>query len=201
MQPALCRRHDGRRHDGRWEDGGPPCVANVAAFPVLKVRVDRAGGGSFTPPEGLSSFERYRVEEAVNANTPRSFRLSMRRMIWTINGRIFEMEGVAEDEIVRLNTLEVWEFVNQDDFMNMIHPMHIHNVQFQVIEREVLPELSDEWETVRGGYLDEGWKDTILLMPGERVKLLVKFEDYTGLSVEYTSGEATEIDEGLQYIY
>jgi hypothetical protein len=26
-------------------------------------------------------------------------------------------------------------------------------------------------------------------------------EDYTGLSVEYTTGETPEIDEGIQYIY
>lgn len=26
-----------------------------------------------------------------------------------------------------------------------------------------------------------GWKDTVLVMPGERVKLLLKFEDYPGM--------------------
>jgi FtsP/CotA-like multicopper oxidase with cupredoxin domain len=31
------------------------------------------------------------------------------------------------------------------------------------------------------GYIDEGWRDTVLVMPGEQVKLLLKFEDYTGL--------------------
>lgn len=37
------------------------------------------------------------------------------------------------------------------------------------------------WESVRHGYVDEGWKDTVLLMPGERVKALLKFEHYPGL--------------------
>jgi len=63
----------------------------------------------------------------------------------------------------------------------MIHPMHVHNVQFQVIEREVVTDLEGAWETVRDGYVDEGWKDTVLLMPGERAKILLKFEDYEGL--------------------
>lgn len=31
--------------------------------------------------------------------------------------------------------------------------------------------------------VDEGWRDTVLLMPGERVKVLLKFENYTGLYV------------------
>ena len=65
--------------------------------------------------------------------------------------------------------------------MVMAHPMHVHNVQFQVIERQVLPQLRDTWEEVRAGYVDEGWKDTVLVMPGERVKLLLKFEEYEGL--------------------
>ncbi len=29
--------------------------------------------------------------------------------------------------------------------------------------------------------MDEGWKDTVLLMPGERVRVQVQFQDYTGL--------------------
>ena len=31
------------------------------------------------------------------------------------------------------------------------------------------------------GYLDEGWKDTVLVMPGERVRLMMRFADYDGL--------------------
>jgi FtsP/CotA-like multicopper oxidase with cupredoxin domain len=105
----------------------------------------------------------------------------MRQMNWLINGRTWEMEGVARDEVVRLGDTEVWEFVNQDENMSMIHPMHVHEVQFQVLEREVLPEMQSIYDTVRHGYVDDGWKDTVLLMPGERVKLLVKFDHYDGL--------------------
>jgi hypothetical protein len=35
------------------------------------------------------------------------------------------------------------------------------------------------WNSVKQGYVDSGWKDTMLLMPGERVRILLKFEDYT----------------------
>ncbi len=62
----------------------------------------------------------------------------------------------------------------------MVHPIHIHGVQFQVLERRILPQFLSAWETVRLGYVDDGWKDTVMLMPGERVKLLLKFEDYAG---------------------
>lgn len=29
--------------------------------------------------------------------------------------------------------------------------------------------------------VDQGWKDTVLVMPGDRVKLLMRFADYPGL--------------------
>mgnify|MGYP003597463011 FL=1 len=62
----------------------------------------------------------------------------------------------------------------------MLHPFHIHGLQFQVLSREVLPELREGWESVSAGYVDEGWKDTVLLMPGERVRLLLRFAEHTG---------------------
>jgi hypothetical protein len=49
--------------------------------------------------------------------------------------------------------------------MSVSHPMQVHHVQFQVIERPVPAGLADPWETVRDGYVDEGWTDTVLLMP------------------------------------
>ena len=65
----------------------------------------------------------------------------------------------------------------------MPHPMHIHGLQFRVVSR-IPPANSTQranWETVKDGYVDEGWKDTVLVMPGERVQVEVEFKDYTGL--------------------
>ena len=156
--------------------------ANGALFPVLIVRIERAEPETLKLPARLSSFERYHLEDAGNGPQPRSFGMSMRNMQWLLNGRVFEMEGVAENEIVRLGSLEAWEFVNEQnpnemmERMGMAHPMHIHGVQFQVVQRDLLaPELKAGFESVREGYVDEGWKDTVVVMPGERVRLLVKF--------------------------
>jgi FtsP/CotA-like multicopper oxidase with cupredoxin domain len=49
------------------------------------------------------------------------------------------------------------------------------------MERQVQSAYTDAWETLSAGYIDEGWRDTVLVMPGEQVKILLKFEDYTGL--------------------
>jgi FtsP/CotA-like multicopper oxidase with cupredoxin domain len=161
-------------------------LPNGASFRVMRFRVAQRSRRGPTLPTTLSTVDRYRLEDAVNGDNPRSIGLSLREMQWLLNGRKFEMDEVADDEIVRLNTLEAWEFVNElnpneeMERMGMVHPMHIHGVQFQVIERQVLPELAMGWDSVREGYVDEGWKDTVLVMPGERVKVLLRFQDYAG---------------------
>ena len=84
--------------------------------------------------------------------------------------------GVPADEIVQLGSKEIWEFNNigggMMHMMNLPHPIHLHGKQFRIIERSGV---------MHEGYVDEGWKDTALLMPGERIRILVDFDDYPGL--------------------
>jgi FtsP/CotA-like multicopper oxidase with cupredoxin domain len=157
--------------------GGAQVLPNGAGFPILKVRVNRKEKAELSLPQRLSHIERYNAKDAVNLAYPRTFHLFVRDMIWTINGRTFQMEEVAEDEVVQLGSLEVWEFSNEGSGMgmrgiSMPHPIHLHGKQFQVLDRSGV---------LHNGYLDDGWKDTVLLMPGERIRILVKFEDYSGL--------------------
>jgi len=158
--------------------GSAAVLTNGAGFPIFRVRVNRSEAAEMVLPQRLSTIRRFKASEAVNSGHPRRFHLVMRHMNWTINGRTFRMEAVANDEKVRMNTLEQWEFINEGGsmgmmgMMNMPHPIHLHGKQFQVVERRGV---------THAGYVDEGWKDTILLMPGERIKLLVRFEDYPGL--------------------
>jgi FtsP/CotA-like multicopper oxidase with cupredoxin domain len=168
----------GRGMMGGGMMGGGQSLPNGAGFPIFRVNVKRKDKTTLSLPERLSTFERYRAADAVNLKHPRTFGLFMRHMNWTINGRTFRMEEVATDEKVRMNTLEVWEFINEGGgmgmmgMMNMPHPIHLHGKQFQVLERRGV---------MNEGYMDEGWKDTVLLMPGERIKILVGFDDYPGL--------------------
>ena len=117
------------------------------------------------------------------AVTPdRRFVLDHRMMQWTINGRSFEMEAVAPDEVLRLGAAEVWEWDNSVSAMMMVpHAMHVHLVRFKVLERSIAPRQAAAYATVSEGLLDEGWKDTVLVMPGERVKVGLRFEPYAGL--------------------
>ncbi len=167
-------------------NGGNQTLPNGAPFRVMQVRVANSASEPSSLPARLSSITRFRVEDAVNRATPRSLAVTMGMvsggMRWLLNGRVYQEQEVAANEVVQLNTTEVWELVNNSGMMgmSMVHPLHIHGLQFQVLERQIAEQFSAGYETVRYGYVDEGWKDTVMVMPGERVKVLLRFEDFTG---------------------
>ena len=145
--------------------------------PIARFRVTSGAARKSVLPQRLSTFPALRLEDAVNRNRPRTIQLSMQRGQAMLNGRAFgRMDEVADDEKVKLGTTEVWEFANDASFgMRMAHPMHVHNLQFRVIER------SGPGHALSAGFTDEGLKDVVLVLPGQRVKMLMKFEDYTGI--------------------
>ena len=59
--------------------------------------------------------------------------------------------------------------------------VHVHNLQFRVIERLPGRGLASVYDTMRAGLVDEGWKDVVIVMPGERVRVLMRFTDHAGL--------------------
>ena len=165
---------------------GREALPDGAPFPVLALDVRGGGAAQATqPPRRLSQLPAAQASIAVNAHRPKVFDLSMGMMTWGINGRAFEMLETSAEETVKLGTHEVWEFRNEGrrSMMGMVmaHSMHIHGLQFRVLGREVSNRFTQAYETVRAGLVDDGWKDTVLVMPGERVRVLVGFEDYPGL--------------------
>jgi FtsP/CotA-like multicopper oxidase with cupredoxin domain len=148
-------------------------LPNGADISLLKVKVTKTMTIRRSLPQKLSDVGVIHEREADNYNRPRQFYLNLGHMQWAINGRVFQMQGVADEEIVRLGTKEIWEFINNGGgMMSMPHPIHLHGKQFRVVKRQGVRHQ---------GYVDDGWKDTVLLMPGERVRILVDFEDYPGL--------------------
>jgi FtsP/CotA-like multicopper oxidase with cupredoxin domain len=88
--------------------------------------------------------------------------------------------GVAQlwDEPVHQNpalgSTEVWELWN---WSADAHPIHVHLVKFEVINREVIGGATrqpEPWET--------GWKDTVIAYPGEVTRIRARF-DIEGLYV------------------
>jgi FtsP/CotA-like multicopper oxidase with cupredoxin domain len=65
--------------------------------------------------------------------------------------------------------------------MDMAHPIHLHGQQFQIFKRDTSAVNAANYETVKHGFIDSGWKDTVLVMPGETVDIIKPFQDYKGL--------------------
>ena len=68
-----------------------------------------------------------------------------------------------------LNAIEVWEIFN---FTEDAHPIHIHETQFQVVDRQPMgpghPRRPEPWET--------GFKDTVIAYPDEITRVKAKFD-------------------------
>jgi len=83
------------------------------------------------------------------------------KMEFLINGVAFDMNRV--DVVSKVGDVERWEVVNQSD---MDHPFHVHGTQFQVVEHELSGKVT------KPAYLS--WKDTVNVVQGETVRLLLR---------------------------
>jgi FtsP/CotA-like multicopper oxidase with cupredoxin domain len=80
-----------------------------------------------------------------------------------INGQSFDHDRI--DFSVPLGAAETWVFENKTQ---MLHPMHIHDVQFRILSRNGAPPAARE----------AGLKDVVLTQPGEKVELRLAFADF-----------------------
>ena len=87
-----------------------------------------------------------------------------------INGKTMDMARI--DEVVRLGDIEIWEVSNRG---GQPHPFHVHLVQFQILDRNGRPPPAAE----------RGWKDTVLVPPGDLVRIIMRFERYADPQVPY----------------
>jgi blue copper oxidase len=170
--------------------GGMMSVSTLPSgsdYPVLKIHVAKKEQGHNTLPEVLTPITALQVKHAENAANPRTIALSMQHMSALLNGRSYKMNDVQPDEIIPVNSLQLIEFDNGFDggmhgmMMDLPHPMHLHGEQFQIVKREVNLRFNDSHATVASGFIQSGWKDTVLVMPGEKVTLLKPFNDFKGL--------------------
>ncbi len=158
---------------------------NSEAFNLLALHCESNLEDRAPLPGALT--EIYRLPESAASNT-RTFRLNMGNGMrsgadrgpgdgprngtgggagggnYAINGRAMDMNYI--NERVPLNTTEIWEVSNNSP---MMHPFHIHNGQFQILDRAGSPPPAHEM----------GWKDTVQVKPGELLRLIMRFTDYT----------------------
>jgi len=110
------------------------------------------------------------------AERTRRFHLSLSGMQWFINGMTWDMRN-KEHVRVEGGTVEVREITN--DVTPMPHPMHLHGFPMWVLQRQNSPPQVADMAVDKSGRLptDRGLKDTVLVWPGETVKVTVQFDD------------------------
>jgi FtsP/CotA-like multicopper oxidase with cupredoxin domain len=166
---------------GRGMRGGVG-LEQGSEFRILRVRIEKKEKAGFRLPDRLSQPGFRRRQEAENANQPRVFPLSFMRMQWFLNNSTFEMESVKENETFKAGSIQVLEFRNINmGMMQMAHPIHLHGGQFQVLKRMSAAGTDGLSAALHEGFADEGWKDTVLVLPGEQVQLLMRFPKFKGL--------------------
>ncbi len=144
-------------------------------FNVLKLSVVAGERVVANLPATLSEVKPIRTEGAAE----RKIELSMGQMRFLINGRTFRMDEIAFD--VQRGAVEIWSISNPT--LGMPHPMHIHGFSFQVLERQTSPpQVSAVARFGKGRTVsDLGWKDTVLVWPGETVRVAIDFaHEYPG---------------------
>ena len=100
------------------------------------------------------------------------------RQSWKIN----DHDSMDISEYPVLGTTEIWRFINDS---GVSHPMHMHLVAFQVLDRdgfstgpngEIVPDGNPQAPPAE----EQGWKDTAMVAPNEIVRVIARFEDYEG---------------------
>ncbi len=87
----------------------------------------------------------------------------MANMTFVINGKSFDINRI--DEVIKLaeGNTEIWAIRNMSP---MAHPFHAHAIQWQILDRNGKPATG----------VDLGWKDTVLVQPGETVRFIGRFD-------------------------
>jgi len=105
-----------------------------------------------------------------------------KRMLMLLNGTRWHQPVTERPE---LDSVEIWSFANTT---TDIHPIHLHLVRFQVLDRQSF----DADEYLLSGKLnyvgvrtappavERGWKDTVQTYPETVTRIIVRFEGYTG---------------------
>jgi len=95
---------------------------------------------------------------------------------FSINGQTMRSMAAMHDMTgtphVRLGDTELWNIVNRS---GATHMFHIHDIEFQIVDRNGAPPPDNEL----------GWKDTVMVRPGETARVIMTFEDFADPNTPY----------------
>jgi spore coat protein A len=163
---------------------GQSVTLRSQTFELLQFRV-RPGPRRASPPlpHALRAVSR---SSASTASRTRTMTLNeyrypgKRRMLMLLNGAYWHDPVTEKPE---LGAIEIWELVNLTEDS---HPIHLHLVRFQILDRQLTEVDSVTGAVARVGGLiapepgEMGWKDTVRAEPGMVTRILVRFDGFVG---------------------
>lgn len=141
-------------------------------FPIVELRAAQLESSNLLLPDKLIQVPAWKTSQAVRTRTITldMAMMGMGRMggpamegPMGINGRSMDLNRI--DQRIPLGSVEIWEIRNATPLM---HPFHIHDVQFRVLDRAGVQPQPHE----------QGLKDTVLVEAGSAVRFITEFADF-----------------------
>lgn len=101
----------------------------------------------------------------------REFRYERSNGLWTINGKTWDKNRI--DANPQFEEVEIWRLYNNSG--GWFHPVHIHLIDCQILDRNGKPPFDYE----------KGWKDVFYIGENESVRVIGKFGPNTGLYMSH----------------
>jgi len=180
--------------DGMGMMGAP--FGQDEAITIAKFQITEQISDSPKLPETLIPMPRFTLQDVSHPDKVVPIAIGMRHMSFQLNGRTFDMYDYMETEQIPVNTIQRIKIFHDNRgigggmrrggrgrgmgmMMSMPHPIHLHGQQFQILSRTQIDQNSG-YETVKHGFINSGWKDTVLVMPGEEIEIIKPFNDFKG---------------------
>jgi spore coat protein A len=161
-------------------------LKNDFAQPVMKFRVSRTKvSDPSSLPAALRPIPRIAESQAVKSRDLRLGEINDLRgdsVAVLLNDAHWNMP-LTENPM--LNSVEIWNLMNMTDD---VHPIHLHLVRFQILDRRRFDAFAYQNRGVlkyRGDAIppepcEAGWKDTVRADPGMITRIIVRFEGFVG---------------------
>jgi FtsP/CotA-like multicopper oxidase with cupredoxin domain len=167
-------------------------------YPIFTAHIAKKVSDSPKLPTKLAKLPTYKISATHNPNKPVPITISEGHMSMLLNGRPYAYNDVQDRERIPFNTIQLMEISHEHGMghrgmgrghggmgmggmMAMAHPIHLHGQQFQIVSRSIESANESDYATVNQGFINSGLKDTVLVMPGETVRIIKPFQDYKGL--------------------
>ena len=173
-------------------------------YPIFTARVTKKVSESHKLPNKLSTINYHPISATANPNKPLPIAISESPMAMLLNGKAYAFNDVQASERIKLNSVQLIEIFHDHGagghgggmgmgmmkhnggggmgmMMSMAHPIHLHGQPFQIVSRSINANHTEDYDTVRDGFIETGLKDTVLVMPGETVRIIKPFQDFKGL--------------------